>query len=221
MIASTLPMLCVFLPLTLVSGMAGIMFRQLGFIVSFIMIVSTTAALTLVPMMCSRMLKAQPKTGKLHTLLFTPIDKGLNAISDGYAKVINWAVRHRKTVIFSAFGILVAFVVLLGPKLKTEYFPKSDQGLVSVSLELNAGTAQEVTGALAASLYEDFKRDIPEMTVCSYTFGQADSDNAFASMQNNGTHLIQVRIDCGSMEDRERSSFEIADIFRGILESYP
>ena len=220
-IASTLTMLCVFLPLTLVSGMAGIMFRQLGFIVSFIMIVSTTAALTLVPMMCSRMLKAQPKTGKLHTLLFTPIDKGLNAISDGYAKVINWAVRHRKTVIFSAFGILVAFVVLLGPKLKTEYFPKSDQGLVSVSLELNAGTAQEVTGALAASLYEDFKRDIPEMTVCSYTFGQADSDNAMASMRTNGSNIISMYVNLGSMEDRERSTGEIAEIVRANISKYP
>ena len=53
-IASTLTMLCVFLPLTMISGMAGIMFKQLGWIVSIIMIVSTTAALTLVPMLCSQ-----------------------------------------------------------------------------------------------------------------------------------------------------------------------
>ena len=220
-IASTLTMLCVFLPLTMVTGMAGIMFRQLGFIVSFIMIVSTTAALTLVPMMCSRMLKANPKKGKLHNLLFTPIDKGLNAISNGYAKVINWAVRHRKTVIFSAFGILVAFVVVLGPKLKSEYFPKTDQGLVTVSLELNAGTAQEVTGAVAASLYNDFVRDIPEMTVCSYTFGQADSDNAMASMRTNGSNIISMYVNLGSMEDRERSTGEIAEIVRQNINKYP
>ena len=220
-IASTLTMLCVFLPLTLVTGMAGIMFRQLGFIVSFIMIVSTTAALTLVPMMCSRMLKANPKKGKLHNLLFTPIDKGLNAISNGYAKLINWAVRHRKTVVFGAFGILVLAVVLLGPKIKSEYFPKTDQGLVTVSLELNAGTAQEVTGELAANLYKDFRRDIPEMTVCSYTFGQADSDNAMASMRTNGSNIISMYVNLGSMEDRERSTGEIAEVVRKNISRYP
>ncbi|MGM9767749.1 MAG: efflux RND transporter permease subunit [Candidatus Cryptobacteroides sp.] len=220
-IASTLTMLCVFLPLTLVTGMAGIMFRQLGFIVSFIMIVSTTAALTLVPMMCSRMLKAKPKTGKLHKLLFTPIDKGLNAISNSYARLINWAVTHRKTVVFGAFAILVVFVVLLGPRIKNEYFPKTDQGLISVSLELNAGTAQEVTGALAESLYRDFRRDIPEMTVCSYTFGQADSDNAIASMRNNGSNIISMYVNLGSMEDRERSTGEIAEIVRANINKYP
>ena len=220
-IASTLTMLCVFLPLTLVTGMAGIMFRQLGFIVSFIMIVSTTAALTLVPMMCSRMLKANPKKGKLHNLLYTPIVKGLNAISNGYAKLINWAVRHRKTVVFGAFGILVLAVVLLGPKIKSEYFPKTDQGLVTVSLELNAGTAQEVTGELAANLYKDFRRDIPEMTVCSYTFGQADSDNAMASMRTNGSNIISMYVNLGSMEDRERSTGEIAEVVRKNISRYP
>ena len=84
-IASTLTMLCVFLPLTMVSGMAGIMFKQLGWIVSIIMIVSTTAALTLVPMLCSRMLKAGPKTGKLHMAIFGPINRFLDWISRGYA----------------------------------------------------------------------------------------------------------------------------------------
>ncbi|MGN1215765.1 MAG: efflux RND transporter permease subunit, partial [Candidatus Cryptobacteroides sp.] len=84
-IASTLTMLCVFLPLTMATGMAGIMFKQLGWIVAIIMIISTTAALTLVPMLCSVFLTAKPKTGKLHTLLFTPIDKGLNWISNMYS----------------------------------------------------------------------------------------------------------------------------------------
>ena len=65
-IASTLTMLCVFLPLTLVKGMAGIMFSQLGWIVSIIMIVSTTAALTLVPMLCSQFLKKDTKHTKAY-----------------------------------------------------------------------------------------------------------------------------------------------------------
>ena len=220
-IASTLTMLCVFLPLTLISGMSGIMFRQLGWIVSIIMIVSTCGALCLVPMLCSRMLRAGRKKSKLHDILFTPIDKGLNAISDGYAWVINWAVRNRKTVIFGAFGIFMAVLILLGPSIKTEYFPHSDQGRLTVSIELNAGTSQEVTGEFARNFYNRICEEIPEIQVCSYTFGQADTDNAFASMQTNGSNIISMNINLGSMEDRKRSSSEIADIVRADLKEYP
>lgn len=220
-IASTLTMLCVFLPLTLISGMSGIMFRQLGWIVSIIMIVSTCGALCLVPMLCSRMLRAGRKKSKLHDILFTPIDKGLNAISDGYAWIINWAVRNRKTVIFGAFGIFMAVLLLLGPSIKTEYFPHSDQGRLTVSIELNAGTSQEVTGEFARQFYNRICEEIPEIQICSYTFGQADTDNAFASMQTNGSNIISMNINLGSMEDRKRSSSEIADIIRADLKEYP
>ena len=220
-IASTLTMLCVFLPLTLISGMSGIMFRQLGWIVSIIMIVSTCGALCLVPMLCSRMLRAGRKKNRLHDILFTPIDKGLNAISEGYAKIINWAVRNRKTVIFGAFGIFMAVLLLLGPSIKTEYFPHSDQGRLTVSIELNAGTSQEVTGEFARNFYNRICEEIPEIQVCSYTFGQADTDNAFASMQTNGSNIISMNINLGSMENRKRSSSEIADIVRADLKEYP
>ena len=220
-IASTLTMLCVFLPLTLISGMSGIMFRQLGWIVSIIMIVSTCGALCLVPMLCSRMLRAGRKKNKIHDILFTPIDKGLNAISDGYARVINWAVRNRKTVIFGAFGIFMAVLLLLGPSIKTEYFPHADQGRLTVSIELNAGTSQEVTGEFARKFYNRICEEIPEIQICSYTFGQADTDNAFASMQTNGSNIISMNINLGSMEDRKRSSSEIADIVRADLKEYP
>lgn len=220
-IASTLTMLCVFLPLTLISGMSGIMFRQLGWIVSIIMIVSTCGALCLVPMLCSRMLRAGRKKNKIHDILFTPIDKGLNAISDGYAWVINWAVRNRKTVIFGAFGIFMAVLLLLGPSIKTEYFPHADQGRLTVSIELNAGTSQEVTGEFARQFYNRICEEIPEIKICSYTFGQADTDNAFASMQTNGSNIISMNINLGSMEDRKRSSSEIADIVRADLKEYP
>lgn len=220
-IASTLTMLCVFLPLTLISGMSGIMFRQLGWIVSIIMIVSTCGALCLVPMLCSRMLRAGRKKNKIHDILFTPIDKGLNAISDGYARVINWAVRNRKTVIFGAFGIFMAVLLLLGPSIKTEYFPHSDQGRLTVSIELNAGTSQEVTGEFARNFYNRVREEVPEIKICSYTFGQADTDNAFASMQTNGSNIISMNINLGSMEDRKRSSSEIADIIRADLKEYP
>ena len=220
-VASTLTMLAVFLPLTLVSGMSGIMFRQLGWIVSIIMFVSLASSVALVPMLCSRMLSNKRHDSKLYKIFFTPIDKALNAISEGYAYIINWAVRHRKTVVFSALAIFVAVLALLGPHIKSEYFPHSDQGRLTVSIELNAGTSQEVTGEFARNFYNRVREQIPEIKICSYTYGQADSDNAFASMQTNGSNVISMNINLGSMELRKRSASEIADIIRADIREYP
>lgn len=220
-IASTLTMLCVFLPLTMVSGMAGIMFKQLGWIVSIIMIISTTAALTLVPMLCSRMLSNKPKNGKLHRAIFDNVEKFLDKISDGYAKIIGWAMNHRKTVIFSALAIFIAVLVLLGPGLKSEYFPHSDEGRLSVSIELPVGTEQTVTGEFAKNFAARLQSEIPEIQVLQYRFGQASTDNVWGSMQSNGSYIISMNINLGSMEDRKRSSTEIADIIRKDLREYP
>lgn len=220
-IASTLTMLCVFLPLTMVSGMAGIMFKQLGFIVSIIMIISTTAALTLVPMLCSRMLKAGPKTGKLHRAIFDPIETGLDKLSVWYSKIIAWAVTHRKTVIFGALAIFVAVLALLAPGLKTEFFPTMDGGRLSVSIELPVGTEQSVAGAFAKEISDRLEEEIPEIKVLQYRFGQASSENVIGSMQNNGSHVISMNVNIGSMENRKRSSSEIADIIRNDLREYP
>lgn len=220
-IASTLTMLCVFLPLTMVSGMAGIMFKQLGWIVSIIMIISTVAALTLVPMLCSKMLSNKPKNGKLHRAIFDNVEKFLDKISDVYAKIIGWAMGHRKTVIFGALAIFIVVLAVLGPGVKTEYFPHSDEGRLSVSIELPVGTEQSVTGEFAKNFADRLQSEIPEIQVLQYRFGQASTDNVFASIQSNGSYIISMNVNLGSMEDRERSSTEIADIIRKALREYP
>ena len=133
-IASTLTMLCVFLPLTMISGMAGIMFRQLGWIVSIIMIVSTTAALTLVPMLCSQLLKNENKSGKVYHFFFDPINKVLDAISRGYSKMISWCMSHKKLVLLGAAVIFAVVLAIYFPRMKTEYFPTQDQGRIQVSV---------------------------------------------------------------------------------------
>ena len=220
-VASTLTMLCVFLPLTLISGMTGIMFKQLGWIVSIIMIVSTTAALTLVPMLCSRFLRSGKSKSRLHKIFFTPVDNFLDRISRGYGRIIRWATSHRSVVVISAAAVFFLTVLLLGPKIKTEYFPHSDDGRLSISISLPVGTAQEVTAQVASSIYSDIKDAVPELKVLNYSFGQADSDNAFASMQDNGTQIISMNVNIGSVSERKRGTSEIADQIRGILRQYP
>ena len=220
-IASTLTMLAVFMPLTMIKGMAGLMFKQLGWITSIIMIVSTIGALTLIPMLCSQYLRYKPKKSKLNMIIFGNFTKFVDWISRGYSRLINWCIWHRKTVVLISLGVFLFSVMFFGPRMKTEFFPKADDGRITVQLELPAGTGQEVTRGLAHEIYAKFADAIPEITNCSYAFGQADSDNAFASMQNNGSHVLSYNVNVGSMEDRVRSTGEIATVIREILKDYP
>jgi len=220
-IASTLTMLAVFMPLTMIKGMAGIMFKQLGWITSIIMIVSTIGALTLIPMLCSQFLRFKPKTGKVHDLIFGNFSRFIDWISRGYGHLINWCIGHRTIVVIISVVVFVATVGFIGPKVKTEFFPTSDQGRITLQLELPAGTGQDITRALGFELYDKFIDQIPEIENCAFSLGQADSDNAFASMQNNGTHVLSYNINIGSMEERERSQSQIADVIRNILADYP
>ena len=216
-IASTLTMLAVFLPLTMVDGIIGIFFKQLGWIVSIIMIVSTSAALTLVPMMCSRMLKQNPRSHRWHAILFTPINKALDALSRGYGRLINWAVTHRKTVVFIALIMFIATIALTMPGMKTGFLPSMDQGRLSVSIELPVGTGEQITGQLAKELHDKYRAEIPEIRMLNYNYGVADEDNAFASMNNNGTHIISMNIDLGRKTERSRSTEDIAEYIRRDL----
>ena len=220
-IASTLTMLAVFMPLTMIKGMAGIMFKQLGWITSIIMIVSTIGALTLIPMLCSQFLRYKPKTGKVHDMIFGNFSKFIDWISRGYARLISWCIGHRTIVTLISIAVFVLTVVGFGPRIKTEFFPTSDQGRITLQLELPAGTGQEITRGIGGEIYQKFIEQIPEIESCAYSFGQADTDNAFASMQNNGTHVLSYNVNIGSMEERERSQSEIADVIRAILADYP
>ena len=220
-IASTLTMLCVFLPLTMISGMTGIMFKQLGWIVSIIMIVSTTAALTLVPTLCSLLMDNTPVTNKIYKAVFVPVNKVLDAISHGYSRLIAWCMTRKKWILAGAAVIFAVVMYVFFPHMRTEFFPQQDEGRISATIELPIGTAQEVTGDVAARIFERLSADIHEIKVLSYRFGQADSENAFASMRQNGTYLITMNINVGPKSSRSRGVAQLADIVRADLRDFP
>lgn len=197
------------------------MFKQLGWMMCAIMFISTVAALSLTPMLCSQLLRLQKKQSKTFKLLFGPIEKGLDALDTGYARMLNWAVRHRPIVIF---GCIVFFVVSLfcAKSIGTEFFPAQDNARIAVQLELPIGTrkelAQEVSEKLTNQWLNKYKG---VMTVCNYTVGQADSDNTWASMQDNGSHIISFNISLVDPGDRDISLEQVCDEMREDLKKYP
>ena len=221
-VASSLTTLAVFLPMTLVSGLAGIMFRQLGWMVSIVITVSTLCALALTPMMCSTMLRAKnkDKDSKWFKILFTPINKALDWLSAIYARVLDWAMRHKRIVVLIAFCVLVGVFAICIPNMKSEFIPQSDNGRISVTVQLPVGTRQEITRELALELDRRWRAEFPEIERLGLSEGTADSDNMFASMRSNGSHIISMNISVGSMENRKRSIQEISNIMMSELAEY-
>ena len=221
-IASTLTLIAVFFPLTLVTGMTGVLFRQLGWMVTIMMIISTTCALSLTPMLCSLWLKRNPKHSKFYEKFYMPIERALDKFDDGYASLLRLVVGHKTVTIIVCLGIFVGSIFLM-KFVGTEFFPTQDNSRIGVNLELPIGTrveiAQDATSRLD-SLWRSKYKD--EILVCNYTVGPASSDNTFASLSDNGSHIVSMNVRLVDPGDRKRNIREIADdMRRDIAEQFP
>ena len=219
--ASTLTMFAVFFPLTMVTGMAGVLFKQLGWMMCIIMLISLVASLTLTPMMCAKMLKLQKKQSKIFLLIYKPIQKCLDAIDNGYAAIINWAVRHRWTVLLCCFG-LFAISLLCAKGIKSEFFPSNDSARASATIQLPVGTRIEEARELALNLTNTWKKRYgDDLKACNFTVGQAGENNTFASLSDNGTHIISFNMSFVPSDQRDLSINEICDQMRADVKNYP
>ena len=220
-VASTLTMIAVFFPLTMISGMSGVLFKQLGWMMCAIMFISTVSALSLTPMLCSQLLRLQRKQSKAFLVFFAPIERTLDGLDNAYARLLNWAVRHRALVLA---GCVVFFVLslLCAKAVGTEFFPAQDNARIAVKLELPIGARKEVAQEIAQRLAEQWMTKYKGvMKVCNYTVGQADSDNTWASMQTNGSHIISFNISLVDPADRDISLATVCDEMRQDLKDYP
>lgn len=219
-IASTLTLIAVFFPLTLVTGMTGVLFRQLGWMVTIMMIISTTCALSLTPMLCSQLLRKTTNHGKMYTLLFTPINKALDAVDNGYAWLLKMVVGHKLITLLVCMAIFVGSLGLL-KYVGTEFFPTADDGRLGVNLELPIGTRVEIAQEATQRLADQWREQYPEIKILNYTTGQASSDNTYASLRDNGSHIVSMNIRLTDPGERERKITEIASSMREDLKAYP
>ena len=219
-VASTLTLIAVFFPLTLVSGMSGVLFKQLGWMVTIIMVISIVCALSLTPMLCSRLLKLQPKQSRVFKLLYGPIEKGLDAFDNGYARLLHWAVGHRTIVIVGCMSFFVLSLVLVR-FVGNEFMPTQDNARIGVTVEMPIGTRTEISKDVAMRLYKQWMEQYPEIVMCNFTVGQASTDNVYASMSDNGSHIITYNISLTDPDKRKRTLSEICDLMRKDLARYP
>ena len=219
-IASTLTLIAVFFPLTMVTGMTGVLFKQLGWMVTIMMVISTTCALTLTPMLCSQWLRLQRTKGKFFVKFYGPIERALDKFDEGYGKLLEKVVANKTVTIVACMGFFVASVFLM-KFVGTEFFPSQDDGRLGVKLEMPVGTRIEETRKVTSYIDSLWRAKYPEIKVLNYTQGSASSDNTFASLSDNGPHIISMNISLVDIDKRDRRIFEIADGMRADLEQIP
>ena len=222
-IASTLTIIAVFLPLTMVSGMAGVMFAQLGWMVTIIITVSMVCALTLTPMLASQLLRLNPNRSKGFNAVYGPIERFLDKLDEKYAQVVNWAVRHKKSVLgFATLFFFLSIIPLAVGWVGTENFPAQDSGIVSATIEMPVGTRMEITKGVCQKLYSEWKTKYPELEIINFSVGQASSKNVFGSLfAKNSSNVGTFSMKMVNLNDRKRSSFAISDSIRNDINKLP
>ncbi len=220
-IVTTLVIVAVFLPLTLVSGMTGVMFNQLGWIVSITIVMSTLAAITLTPMLSARLLGMNKLTKKerwySHSRTMEPL---LNKLDNIYVKSLRWTLYHKTATLIGGLLIFLGSIGLFA-FIGTDFMPESDESSMSASIELQTGTRVEETMKVTRQIEQIIAERYPEVILVSASSGSDDEGGMFSLFTTTGSNVINFMMRLEDRDERERSVFEIASDLRLQLATIP
>jgi HAE1 family hydrophobic/amphiphilic exporter-1 len=204
-LASTLTHIAVFVPLLFLSGVSSILFKQLSVVVMFSLTMSLFVAVTIVPVLCSRMLKLPPPADERRGLtgrLYTASERFLNGMDDRYSRTISLALHHRPTVIGLGTAAVVAAVLIL-PTIGFELMPEADEGEVRITAELPVGTRIERGEEVAIRLETLVREFVPEAEDIITNAGGG-------GFMGGGSNRVQAQVRLTTKDKRTRSSDIIA-----------
>ncbi|WP_304288399.1 efflux RND transporter permease subunit [Porphyromonas uenonis] len=223
-IASTLTMLAVFLPMVMMQGMAGLLFRQLGWIVSIVMIVSTICALALTPTLCAHMLRANRlrQEGRVAQKILRPFNDFIQRLTLFYQRTLAWVLRHKWLTVGLSLAIFVLSLTL-GSLVKTEFMPQGDSGYIFVKAYYPVGTTIDRPLAEGHRLTDEWRKKYPEIEMLQFSTGQADAFQSGASTlaQDNADNILSFSIKLVEANQRTRSTQEVAAEIRRDLSATP
>ena len=219
-IVTTLTVVAVFFPMTMISGMTGILFRELGWIVTITVVTSTLAAITLTPMLSSKMLRLRSKKRKSrrfsHQKLVVPVFDGLD---NWYGRALGWSIKNKTIIVVVSFVVFFASLFLAG-QLGTEFIPESDQGRLTVEVELQSGTRVGKNCYLARKI-DEIIMAYPEVDLVSASAGSDEKAGMLAIFQSTGSNIINYTVKLKDIEERDITIWEFAEKIRNELAVFP
>jgi HAE1 family hydrophobic/amphiphilic exporter-1 len=212
-IAGTLTTLVIFLPLGFVQGVSGVLFKDLAYVVVFSLSCALVVALSLVPMLASRLLAwgREARGRKRWTdRLAARAGRGLEALQDGYRDLLRGLLARRWTTVLVTLAALAASLSLL-PRIGTEFLPPSDEGEVRVTGEMEVGTRLDLIDRQIRKMEEIVYAAVPEAvsSVVSVT-----TSGTRGSAKAKG----EIRLSLVPAAERDRSNTQIAEELRRRLE---
>ena len=218
-IITTLTVVAVFLPMTMVGGLTGVLFSQLGWIVSITVVTSTIAAITLTPMLSSKMLRLIKGNGNGKRSYYNTVMPMFNKLDNAYGKILKWCLSHKRIITIVSFVIFFGSLALVG-KIGTEFMPQTDEGSLSIAVELQPGTRVEKTISLARRI-DEIVDNIPEVELISTSAGSDDEGRLISMFESTGSNIINYTIRLVDVDERERTVWEIAEEIRNELSGMP
>lgn len=231
-IATTLVLIAVFVPLTMLGGLAGVMFKELGWIVTIVISVSALVAISLTPMLGSKLLKSRKvrvdsaghlveEKGKANWYEKT-IGKLLDKLNIFYANALRYCLHHKAVTLIIAALIFIASLIPIGLGLiGTDFMQQSDEGRVTVTAELQRGTRIEETLKTARRLEARFTELVPEIRMISTSAGSNDEAGFAAMFSPTTNNKISMTVVCTDKNIRKRTIFEISELLRQEMAQYP
>ena len=218
-IASTLTTLAIFVPIFFVPGIAGVMFNDMVVAIVSSLSVSLLVALTLIPLLSSRLLGKEKKRSKLK--LLRSIDNGignfLNDLEKKYVRFLNWSLGHKKIILALVITLFIATIFIFS-KVGGEFMPKTDQSFIQLQVERETRASLTTTDETFRKIEDIIIEEVPELKNVQISFGMGEG---WAAMFGSGSNRGEVNISIPDVKDRKRSSFEIEANLRKKFDLLP
>ena len=215
-IASTITTLVIFLPLIFVQGVSGILFKELGYVIIFSLICSLTVAMSLVPMLASKLVKKTRKDAKESASqknhLASAARSIFSGLQDTYLVLLRWVLGHRILTVLASLSLFAASLLLL-PLIGSEFLPPSDEGEVRINGKMEIGTRLDLVDQQTRIMEQVVQPAVPEAVASVVSIG-ASGWRAAAGSEGS------IRMSLLPSAQRERSNVEIAKDLRDRLEGH-
>lgn len=190
--AMTLSLIAVFLPILLNSDMIGKLFREFAMTLCIALIISLLVSLTLTPMLCARLLKDPDHSKPLYTRqrtlarLHDMVVRLGQGMTHGYMRSLDWALKHRRLVLCGFLGTIVLMGYFV-TRVEKEFFPSQDTGVLMGRLRADQATSSQALIPIVNQFNEEVRKDPAIEHVVSST-----GSGGFGS-RNTASYIIQLK----------------------------